>query len=613
MPISLFGSASTPTTDGGTNTSTTVSITPPGSMEANDYVVVLANFRGSGTITNTTTGGQSWTAETQINAANVYTRLFHCRFDGTWDADPVFTSSGSAHAFTGTMYVIRGVDTTTAFDVSPTGSTFAAPSTPYDVTIPGINIQTAGALALMIWAILDDNTWALQTGGWTNTLGTQIRNNGTSSDDNCISTAYQIFSSTGGTGDVTNRESGSDAGVYYSMALKPQAGGGTFNETVTLTGASSITNYGRPMVMSSSVTLAGNTTISNNGPTIRNALFSLIGNANDTESSSRSFDASFSLSGNTSLSNLGPLNINPSLTFTGNATVSNIANAIFNVVSSLEGVASINHLSSNIINSSFSLTGNTIETNSALRDVNTILALTGNATVSNIGPLVINTILSLAGNSVVVFDGALEEEGQNYHDIFYLNGVGTITNSSQIITNPAITFVGNATVDLIGGIISVNNIISLIGDGTINYSALFSYINSLTLEGISQGTFGSSLETNVLLSLTADGQISLVLPGALRKSISRLFNLHLRIDVKRETDSGQGTANSSDSGGTVFYFNKTFKDIDAITVTVKQTVRRFVVVDFVDAPDPTSFKVLVFDESGTRVTETIYWIARGIV
>jgi hypothetical protein len=37
------------------------------------------------------------------------------------------------------------------------------------------------------------------------------------------------------------------------------------------------------------------------------------------------------------------------------------------------------------------------------------------------------------------------------------------------------------------------------------------------------------------------------------------------------------------------------------------------VVDFADIPNPVSFRVLLFDADGNRVTGSVSWIAEGIV
>lgn len=88
--------------------------------------------------------------------------------------------------------------------------------------------------------------------------------------------------------------------------------------------------------------------------------------------------------------------------------------------------------------------------------------------------------------------------------------------------------------------------------------------------------------------------------------------LNIRFDVKLKNDAGTATANSADSGGTAVNFNVTFVDVESITVTPKGTAARIAVYDFVDAPNPTSFKVLLFDTAGNRVSGDVSWSVKGI-
>ena len=92
----------------------------------------------------------------------------------------------------------------------------------------------------------------------------------------------------------------------------------------------------------------------------------------------------------------------------------------------------------------------------------------------------------------------------------------------------------------------------------------------------------------------------------------QVTGLNIRLDSKLRNDSGTGTANSSDSGGTVVNFNLAFVDVDSISVTPATTNAVIAVYDFVDVPNPTSFKVLLFNTSGTRVSGGFSWSARGV-
>jgi hypothetical protein len=94
-------------------------------------------------------------------------------------------------------------------------------------------------------------------------------------------------------------------------------------------------------------------------------------------------------------------------------------------------------------------------------------------------------------------------------------------------------------------------------------------------------------------------------------SLTKITNLNLKIDVKIKNDTGTGTANASDSGGTTVNFNVTFVDVQGIAVTPNTTSAVIAVVDFQDVPNPTSFKVLLYNTSGVRVSGNFTWQCRG--
>lgn len=91
----------------------------------------------------------------------------------------------------------------------------------------------------------------------------------------------------------------------------------------------------------------------------------------------------------------------------------------------------------------------------------------------------------------------------------------------------------------------------------------------------------------------------------------QLIGLNIKLSTKLRNDSGNGTAVFSDVGGTTVMFNYAFLDVTSITVTASGTVAKFAVYDFADVPNPTSFKVLLFDETGARVSGPFSWSARG--
>jgi hypothetical protein len=90
-----------------------------------------------------------------------------------------------------------------------------------------------------------------------------------------------------------------------------------------------------------------------------------------------------------------------------------------------------------------------------------------------------------------------------------------------------------------------------------------------------------------------------------------LVQLSVTLDSKLKNDAGTVAAVSTDAGGTVVTFNVPFIDITSIVLTPAGTTPLDAIYDFADVPNPTSFKVLLFNAAGARVSGTVSWSARG--
>jgi hypothetical protein len=222
MGITYFGSASTPA-DNGSNTANRTAVTPPGGMQAGDLVLMMAQARASsGTLAIFNAGGQSWTSENQQDQTNCRIRLFWCRFNGTWSANPR-VSMGSTNCNTVVMHVFRPSNTSSVWqvDVAQAAGNFAAPPAPNrTVTIPGTTTITDGALVFAAWATADDNTWGSLTAGWSTPGSAQYRNR--SGSDQSQTHAYRVMATAGASGNVSKNQLtlGGDAGAYLIIAFK---------------------------------------------------------------------------------------------------------------------------------------------------------------------------------------------------------------------------------------------------------------------------------------------------------------------------------------------------------------------------------------------------------
>jgi len=95
------------------------------------------------------------------------------------------------------------------------------------------------------------------------------------------------------------------------------------------------------------------------------------------------------------------------------------------------------------------------------------------------------------------------------------------------------------------------------------------------------------------------------------KDVFYLSKLNLVLDAKQKTESDTINVLAADTGGTTVTFQENFLDITSIMVSANSTTPLFAIYDFVDVPNPTFFKILVFNSSGQRVNAQVSWTARG--
>lgn len=101
--------------------------------------------------------------------------------------------------------------------------------------------------------------------------------------------------------------------------------------------------------------------------------------------------------------------------------------------------------------------------------------------------------------------------------------------------------------------------------------------------------------------------------GTTDKALVEISDVTITLNVKQEIDSGNVIATAGDVGGTEVIFNKPFKDINSITLTVASLEPVVTIYDFTDIPNPVHFFIYAFDTSGNRITYPVSWKARGVV
>ncbi len=184
----------------------------------------------------------------------------------------------------------------------------------------------------------------------------------------------------------------------------------------------------------------------------------------------------------------------------------------------------------------------------------------------------------------------------SYVEIF---DYGTTLNNTNITTLAQIQAEGSGTVDR-------KHIIQLA-------TASGSFGTGVEAVGDSVSRFASGFQ-RVKYTVEATSSASSSPAGSLIK----IKNLNLRIDAKIKNDTGKGYFDhdeSSQANGLEVNFNTTFIDVQGINVTpnVNGTTAEGIiaVVDFVDQPNPTSFKVLLYNTNGSKVSGNFTWQCRG--
>ncbi len=168
-------------------------------------------------------------------------------------------------------------------------------------------------------------------------------------------------------------------------------------------------------------------------------------------------------------------------------------------------------------------------------------------------------------------------------DITEVYNVGTVLAQSRILVNITLA-------DIVSGITSSIQISTkkLLGDSWTDFTAGLSDVFATDFQYV---------KVKVSFSGT-------------NKQFAILTALDTTLGTKRKTDEGTITVDVNPKTVT---FNTTFVDIDSIIVTVDSITPVIHVIEFTDAPNPTDFKVRLFDDAGVAVTgKTIHWIARGV-
>jgi hypothetical protein len=193
-----------------------------------DLLLLFAYQRASATALTVTTA-TGWTSIASVaNASNGSMRAWYKKAASSSETNPVITGLTTANlSMIGYAATLTGADADNPIDTAGTSGTFAAPTTPFDVTQTAISTTNNNAAAFFMWGSLDNNGWDCQTATWTELAGAV----GSISGDTALGTdagtglVYKVIATAGTTGSVVSRQTlvGGDAGAYLRFAIKEAA------------------------------------------------------------------------------------------------------------------------------------------------------------------------------------------------------------------------------------------------------------------------------------------------------------------------------------------------------------------------------------------------------
>lgn len=103
------------------------------------------------------------------------------------------------------------------------------------------------------------------------------------------------------------------------------------------------------------------------------------------------------------------------------------------------------------------------------------------------------------------------------------------------------------------------------------------------------------------------------------QGVAEITDFTVVLDTKLKSQTGKVAANSADSGGTTVYLTedrtaggaKTFIDVESITVSANTSSPVYAIYDFTDTFNPLSFKVLLYNSAGSRISGEVSYSVRG--
>jgi hypothetical protein len=96
------------------------------------------------------------------------------------------------------------------------------------------------------------------------------------------------------------------------------------------------------------------------------------------------------------------------------------------------------------------------------------------------------------------------------------------------------------------------------------------------------------------------------------KSLLTMTSLETKLSVSQKSDSGTATANASDTGGTIVYFNQSFIGVTSVQATFQGSTPVSITCEVESGAYPTYFRAYLFNsQTGARVSGQFSWTANG--
>lgn len=201
-PITFLGIAYTPT-DGGSSVTNPTSVTPVSGLVTGDLVLLICSARQANqTLTITTSGGQTWNALTAANGNQNTTRMFWCRFNGSWSANPAFTTSSGSPTSIGMVAFRPSIPGKSwAVDVSLSNTAASYLNIGDVITVTGQTTTRQKTVTLCVIATNGSPIYKGASFPWLTAGYNQYRNNAQLT----IAVAYRIKNTQGATGNMVNQ------------------------------------------------------------------------------------------------------------------------------------------------------------------------------------------------------------------------------------------------------------------------------------------------------------------------------------------------------------------------------------------------------------------------